>query len=360
MPELPEVETVRRGLDALLTGQTVNAIHALEPTSLRGDTRELIGRRVIGSWRRGKVLGLELDRGSCLVAHLKMTGQMVYRQPATAGRDGGPDQAWGAGHPSDSLIGQLPDNSTRVILEFNDGGRLYFNDQRKFGWLAIMASEDVASIPLLARMGPEPFDPDAWPEFRRRIRRHQRLVIKATLLDQSVIAGIGNIYADEALWAARIHPMTPVGAVSDRKLKELLGAAVAVMELSLSLGGSTDRNYVDAEGRRGAYLDFAKVFRRQGQPCERCGRTIIKTRVAGRGTHICTNCQRRRALPAPSQPPGDRNSCARTSPTESGQTGESQERGTHQPRSHQPSKEGRSAPKVVGSPWPGWTIAASS
>jgi formamidopyrimidine-DNA glycosylase len=159
----------------------------------------------------------------------------------------------------------------------------------------------VAEIPLLAKMGPEPFGPDAWPEFRRRARRHQRAPVKAVLLDQSVVAGIGNIYADEALWAARIHPETPVGALSDRALKRLLEAAREVMALSLSLGGSTDRNYVDAEGRRGAYLDFAKVFRRQGQPCERCGGPISKTRVAGRGTHLCAGCQRRRA-PRPTAP----------------------------------------------------------
>ncbi|MDR1188199.1 MAG: bifunctional DNA-formamidopyrimidine glycosylase/DNA-(apurinic or apyrimidinic site) lyase [Bifidobacteriaceae bacterium] len=290
MPELPEVETVRRGLEQLVVGLRIASAEALEPTSLRGDPTALIGKRVTGTWRRGKVLVLELEGGLSLVAHLKMTGQMVFRGSE-------PTDAWGAGHPNDSLIGQLPDKSTRVIIGFEGGQHLYFNDQRKFGWLAVMPRTAVKDIPLLAKMGPEPFDPDAWPAFRDRVRRHRRAPIKAALLDQSVVAGIGNIYADEALWAARVHPETPVGAISDRKLKELLGAAAAVMELSLSLGGSTDRNYVDAEGRRGAYLDFAKVFRRQGQPCPRCSRPIVKTRVAGRGTHLCTACQRRRRLP---------------------------------------------------------------
>jgi formamidopyrimidine-DNA glycosylase len=317
VPELPEVETVRRGLERLIVGQVIADVQALAPASLRGDACLARRRRVTRIWRRGKVLGIDLEADMTLVAHLKMTGQMVYRggaacpaadsastdpapTPADAGAESAaqsaqPPAAWGGGHPSDSLIGRLPDSSTRVIIEFANGGRLYFNDQRKFGWLAVMPASAVAEIPLLAKMGPEPFDLDAWPRFRDRARRHVRAPIKAVLLNQAVVAGIGNIYADEALWAARIHPETPVAAILDSQLEELLRSAAQVMELSLSLGGSTDRNYVDAEGRRGAYLDFAKVFRRQGQPCARCGQAIAKIRVAGRGTHLCPTCQRRQS-----------------------------------------------------------------
>jgi formamidopyrimidine-DNA glycosylase len=285
VPELPEVETVRRGLERLVVGQTIAGVEVLEDKSFRGDPGQLAGRRVEAARRRGKVLILDLDDGASLVAHLKMTGQMVYR----GGAD--PDR-WGGGHPTDSLIGELPDRSTRVQIDFADGSTLYFNDQRKFGWLALIPTDRVGEIPLLAKMGPEPLEGDPWPEFHRRVRRHRQTSIKAALLNQEVVAGIGNIYADEALWAARVHPETRVENVSDRKLKALLEGAAASMELSLELGGSTDRNYVDAEGRRGAYLDFAKVFRREGQPCGRCGDAVVKTRVAGRGTHFCPRCQR--------------------------------------------------------------------
>jgi formamidopyrimidine-DNA glycosylase len=283
VPELPEVETVRRGLERLILGSVVASVEVLTDKSFRGDPAQLAGRAVNRIGRRGKVLIIELDGQLSLVAHLKMTGQMVYRSD---------ESGWGAGHPTGSLIGQLPDASTRVILRFTDGAALFFNDQRKFGWLALMPNDQVAAIPLLAQMGPEPLDGDPWPEFHRRIRRHQRTSIKAALLNQAVVGGIGNIYADEALWAARTHPASLVGDLSDRKLRAILRAAASSIELSLSLGGSTDRNYVDAEGRPGAYLDFAEVFRRDGRPCRRCGQSIVKTRVAGRGTHFCPHCQR--------------------------------------------------------------------
>ncbi|MDR1825356.1 MAG: bifunctional DNA-formamidopyrimidine glycosylase/DNA-(apurinic or apyrimidinic site) lyase [Bifidobacteriaceae bacterium] len=290
MPELPEVETVRRGLARLLVGRRVAGVEVREGKSFvvapgASVERDLEGAAVTAVRRRGKVLLIELDTGYTLVGHLKMTGQMVVR---TA------DERWGAGHPNDSLIGELPDRSTRVILEFDDGTAVYFNDQRKFGWLQLMPASAVAEIPLLAAMGPEPLDPavDAWPEFRRRIARHGRTSVKAALLNQEVVAGIGNIYADEALWAVKLHPATPVDAIGARKLHQLLDAARHVISLSLSLGGSTDRNYVDAEGRRGSYLQFANVFRRDGQPCPRCGTVLTKLRVAGRGTHICPRCQK--------------------------------------------------------------------
>jgi formamidopyrimidine-DNA glycosylase len=290
MPELPEVETVRRGLDRLAVGRRLAAADVMEPKSFRGDPAALEGRLIKGTRRRGKVLILDLDGDVSLVAHLKMTGQMVYRG-APGGTPGAEDR-WGAGHPTDSFLGDLPDSSTRVVLHFEDESALYFNDQRKFGWLALMPTDQVERVPLLATMGPEPLEGDPWPEFRRRARRHQNTSVKAALLNQEVVAGIGNIYADEACWAARVHPATRVKDVTDRKLRSLLDGAVAAMRQSISLGGSTDRNYVDAEGRRGAYLDFANVFRRDGLPCRRCGREIVKSRVAGRGTHTCPKCQK--------------------------------------------------------------------
>ncbi|HEX4662259.1 MAG TPA: zinc finger domain-containing protein, partial [Candidatus Saccharimonadales bacterium] len=157
---------------------------------------------------------------------------------------------------------------------------------------------EIPNIDFMKKVGPEPLEPSFTPAiFIQRIRRRAKTTIKAALLDQTVLAGVGNIYADESLWAAKIHPETRVAAVTDAKLKTLFTELIDVLNLSIEKGGSTDRNYVNAEGKKGSYISFARVFRREGKPCPRCGTTIIKTRVAGRGTHICPHCQQKVATP---------------------------------------------------------------
>lgn len=292
MPELPEVETIRRGLGRLLPGKKIlSAIHIDSPKSFPNPTAEvdsfMIGASVVGVRRRAKVLLIELDSDYTLVVHLKMTGQLVYVDSSQS-----IEPRFGGGHPTDSLIGQLPDRSTRVVVKFTDGSTLYFNDQRKFGWMRLVPTISVPDIDFMKRVGPEPLEIDFTAvQFIPRIRRRNNTTIKAAILDQSVLAGVGNIYADESLWGAKIHPSKRVRDVSDDQLAELLVQIKAVMTLSIEKGGSTDRNYVDAEGQRGSYLQFANVFRREGQPCNRCGTTIEKIRVAGRGTHVCPVCQ---------------------------------------------------------------------
>jgi formamidopyrimidine-DNA glycosylase len=212
-----------------------------------------------------------------------MTGQLVYRG----------EQTFGAGHPSDSLIGELPDRSTRVTFELDNGAKLFFNDQRKFGWVKLIPTLEVPNIDFFKKVGPEPLAADfTVKDFHERLLRRKNSNIKAVLLDQTVIAGIGNIYADEGLWSAKIHPETLVRDISAAKIKLLYTSLRDVMNLSIEKGGSSDKNYVNAEGKKGSYLTFAKVFRREGNPCPRCGTFIIKTRVAGRGTHLCPHCQK--------------------------------------------------------------------
>lgn len=287
MPELPEVETVRRGLQELIVGRQVASTQVFDsPKSFPNDPTAvaefLIGARVSGVRRRAKVLMIDLTTGYTLVIHLKMTGQLVYRG----------EQVFGAGHPSDSLVGELPDRSTRVAIGFADGSNLYFNDQRKFGWVRLYPTLEVPNIDFMQRVGPEPLEPEFTAEqFIPRVRRRAGTTIKAAILDQTVLAGVGNIYADESLWGAMIHPGTRVRDVSDLQLKNLLTEIKFVMNLSIEKGGSTDRNYVNAEGKRGSYIDFARVFRQEGKACPRCEACIEKTRVAGRGTHFCPVCQ---------------------------------------------------------------------
>lgn len=287
MPELPEVETVRIGLSAFLPGKHVAAVHHDWPKSFPNATTDvdafLIGSTIQAVERRAKVLLIRLSTKYSLVIHLKMTGQLVYR---------GDHERFGAGHPNDSLVHALPDKTTHVQLDFTDGSKLFFNDQRKFGWVRLMPTAEVPRLDFFQKVGPEPLSDDFTTEqFIARLMRRKKSNIKAVLLDQTVIAGIGNIYADEGLWAAKIHPETRVTDVPEYKLQTLFTELRAVLRLSIEKGGSTDRNYVNAEGKKGSYMSFAKVFRREGKPCPRCGTPIIKTRVAGRGTHLCPHCQ---------------------------------------------------------------------
>lgn len=356
MPELPEVETVRRGLDKLIVGLKVKQVTSDNPRSFPNTETDvrlfLVGSSIKSVRRRAKVLMIDLSTNYTLVIHLKMTGQMVYVADKSRSNDGlvestaaknmsqgvmvggvaptfadipkdderkvganrpaGPastetdvpsdeqkittvsanETRFGAGHPNDSLIGKLPDKSTRVTINFSDGANLFFNDQRKFGWMKLMPTAEVPNIDFMRKVGPEPLESNFSPEqFRQRFERRARTSIKAALLDQTVIAGIGNIYADESLWMSKIHPLRLVGSISNDEFESLYHSVRDVMSLSIEKGGSTDRNYVDAEGRRGSYMDFANVFRREGQSCNRCGNEIIKTRVAGRGTHTCPVCQ---------------------------------------------------------------------
>lgn len=323
MPELPEVETVRRGLHELIIGRTIKTVQEFEsPKSFPnapGDVAQFfIGASIIDVRRRAKVLLLDLSSDYTLVVHLKMTGQLVFVRDArnvqtkpseTASRrvplayaagetrvadvsDDLPER-FGAGHPNDSLIGELPDRSTRVAIELVDGSYLYFNDQRKFGWMKLFPTLEVPNIDFMKKVGPEPLeDSFTAKEFIQRIRRRNGTTIKAAILDQTVLAGVGNIYADESLWGAKIHPALRVRDVTDKQLTVLLKEIKYVMNLAIEKGGSTDKNYVNAEGKRGSYIDFARVFRKEGEPCPRHPDVLVeKIRVAGRGTHICPVCQ---------------------------------------------------------------------
>ena len=349
MPELPEVETVKRGLNKLLLGHKILSVdydwQKSFPNSESDVKAFLVGSKIIDVRRRAKVLKIDLDTGYSLVIHLKMTGQLVYRG----------DENFGAGHPSDSLISELPDNSTRVIFNLSDlettkeyttdskkvsgleidtrkkrsahqdvqevrrestgvfdkvaaqerwqsfglgpkvgqsAPKLFFNDQRKFGWVKLIPTTELKNMPFFQKVGPEPLDKNFnYKKFIQRLSRRKNSCIKAVLLDQSVIAGVGNIYADESLWGAKIHPSTLVKDIDETKLKTLFKGLKYVLELSIEKGGSTDKNYVDAEGKKGSYMDFARVFRRENLPCPRCKTIIEKTRVASRGTHFCPKCQ---------------------------------------------------------------------
>ena len=259
MPELPEVETVRRGLNDLVIGKIIaRESHDTEkgfPNSASDVSEFLIGARVEAVRRRAKVLMIDLSTNYSLLIHLKMTGQLVFVG----------DTRFGAGHPNDSLVNDLPDKSTRVTLEFTDGSTLFFNDQRKFGWMRLMPTIEIPNINFMQKVGPEPLADDFTPqEFMQRFARRAKTTIKAALLDQTVIAGVGNIYADESLWGAKIHPQRLVSSITEQEFNTLYSELRAVMNLAVEKGGSSNHTYVNAEGKKGSYMDFARVFRREG------------------------------------------------------------------------------------------------
>ena len=293
MPELPEVETVRRGLHERIIGRVIRSEdHDTEkgfPNTSNDVALFMIGATVTAVRRRAKVLLIDLSTSYTLVIHLKMTGQLVWVNSVT----GQGEDRFGAGHPNDSLIGTLPDKSTRVVVTFEDGSHLYFNDQRKFGWMKLFPTPEVPNIDFMKRVGPEPLEDDFTAEvFYKRLQRRKNTTIKAAILDQTVLAGVGNIYADEGLWGAKIHPATRVNRVSLEETASLWGELRSVMELAIEKGGSSNHTYINAEGKRGSYMDFARAFRREGLPCPRHPEVLIeKIKVAGRGTHICPVCQ---------------------------------------------------------------------
>lgn len=303
MPELPEVETVRRGLESLILKKKIVQVKPEPGKCFQGDTSDIEGAKVVNLRRFGKALVIDLDNGNSMMVHLRMTGQLIWRgslaqrtssaltSPHGELNVSAAHSDFAAGHPSKNFTAELPNSQTRVKFDFEDG-KLFFNDQRKFGFVKILPTPEVEQDKFIASLGPEPWDMKP-AELYQKCQRHARAPIKAVLLDQKVIAGIGNIYADESLFYAGVHPETRAGELDEAEVAKILEGARNVMLASIDSGGSTMATYVKPDGSTGDYLElFAEVFRRDGQPCKRCGTEIIKMRVAGRGTHICPNCQR--------------------------------------------------------------------
>ncbi len=276
MPELPEIETIVQGLNGLIPGKVLQDVTwdwAKSFPNAPAELASILGSQVVEVRRRGKAVIIELSVKKYLLIHLKMTGQLVYQD-----------------RPED---GPFRDRSTRVTFEFSDGSVLYFNDFRKFGRVWIQSPEELKTNKFLTSLGPEPLSPAFTAKvFQERMARRKNTFVKAALLDQTVVAGIGNIYCDEALFLAGIMPDRRVHTLTDEEYRRLHRAIRKVLRRSVELGGSTRANYRNARGEIGHYLDHALVYNRQGQPCSQCGGSIMKAKVAGRGTHFCPSCQK--------------------------------------------------------------------
>ncbi|MGB0757429.1 MAG: bifunctional DNA-formamidopyrimidine glycosylase/DNA-(apurinic or apyrimidinic site) lyase [Patescibacteria group bacterium] len=286
MPELPEVETIRRDLVNHITSKQIDSIRVRLPRMLRGAKaayqKQLRGRKVQVIDRVGKLIIIELDEESNLLVHLKMTGQLIYKEK---------DLVLAGGHSYGSDTKQYPNKYTYVTIRFIDGSELYFNDMRTFGYMQLATPDEVVSIK--AGFGIEPLTKNfTYPSFDKALGK-RTTTIKAVLLNQKLIAGIGNIYADEICFDAKVLPDRRVNTLTASEKKALFNACTSILRLAIKHRGTTFNNYVDSYGKSGSFTSFLKVYGRAGDQCARCRKGIIqKTRVAGRGTHFCSNCQK--------------------------------------------------------------------
>jgi len=296
MPELPEVETVRRDLSKYLVGARFTTIKFIDFNNVAPAAaflaRFLKGAEIIALRRRGKLLIFDLEKTGKtekhLLFHLKMTGQLIFTRGKKL-KAGGHSLA--GKNLADNIGGELPNKYTRAYFNFDSGGSLYFNDLRKFGYIRLVNNSELAEI-LFNNYGPEPMDKEFTVDWLSRLFAKRTAPIKAVILNQKLIAGLGNIYADESLFAAKINPRRSANTLKPAEVKELHKAIITIIDQAIKARGTTFRNYVDANGREGSFINFLQVYQRDKLPCYRCGRIIQKIKVGGRGTHYCKYCQK--------------------------------------------------------------------
>jgi len=298
MPELPEVETIRRDLAASIVGQEIKAVQLLFVKTAKNEAAFFVGALIAHEIeevnRVGKLLILKIKLGRTekkqryLLIHLKMTGQLILVSGA---------QKIGGGHSlggnsfSDSVGGELPNKHTRAIIKFKNKAVLFFNDLRKFGYLKIVDNEELAEV--IARgYGPEPLTSQFSPAYLETKLKNKKKNIKAFLLDQKIIAGLGNIYVDEALFASGIKPMRIASSLKEAEIKKLYQEINKIIKKAIASRGTTFNSYVDSAGKKGNFSRLLKVYGRSKLPCLNCGKLLIKTKLAGRGTHYCDYCQK--------------------------------------------------------------------
>ncbi len=287
MPELPEVETVRLQLLHRLKNQQISDVtvhHAKSANHVTDFAIQVRGKIIEHIDRVGKLMIFSFvdEPDFFLLAHLKMTGQFLFLDPA-GNRGGG-------GHSLSPTDTHLPNRHTRISFTLQNGTRFFFNDMRLFGYVKIATASEVAIA--RGKFGPEPIRDDFDTDYFIKGLKRRRTPVKAALLDQSFMAGLGNIYVDEALFVAKVRPTRRSDRVTKNEAMLLAQAAGDIMNKSISVGGTTFQHFVDTGGDNGNYTDYLQVFGKQGTPCPRCGATIVKIRCAGRGTHHCPGCQK--------------------------------------------------------------------
>jgi formamidopyrimidine-DNA glycosylase len=279
MPELPEVEVVRQFLDQNIVGKTITNFKVLNPKSFIGQPQQLKHQTIVGTSRLGKQLSLHLKNDLILLFHLKMTGQIIFGDSVL-------------GHPTPKEDkSHLPNKSTRLVFTFSDGTIMYFNDQRKFGWVKLFTPKKLAQFQ--QSVGLDLLDPEFTPTYFFNQLQSSRRPIKIVLLDQQKFAGTGNIYANDALFLSQIHPQTPANQLTFPQSKNLYKNLIKLIKESIRHGGSTakDNKYIRPDGSFGQHQYHFRVYQRQGEPCSICHTPIVRISLGGRGTFYCPHCQ---------------------------------------------------------------------
>lgn len=275
MPELPEVETVRRGINALAAGRTITHVDVLYPKMIIGDVeefkRQLAGEKLTTVDRRGKYLLLRFSGNKTVVSHLRMEGKYYVKAEGTP-----------------------VEKHTHVLFHMDDGQQLRYNDSRKFGRMQLITTGEETTLPGIKKLGMEPFPATfAVDQFISRMKKKKKMV-KPALLDQTIVTGLGNIYVDECLWLSKIHPETQCAVLTDDELRVLHDNIITEIDHAIDAGGTTIRSYTDAFQHEGGFQLKLHVYGRQGTPCDRCKTPIEKIKVGQRGTHFCPHCQVKR------------------------------------------------------------------
>lgn len=281
MPELPEVETVRLQLEKYLINHKVEGIEIVNNGIFEGDTQKITGARIINVRRFGKALVIDFDNKFSIISHIKLTGQFIYRGVNLKK----------ISKLSKKVTGGLGGKHTHVVFHLSEDSTLYYNDVRKFSWIRIMKTSSVESEGFIKKLGPEFLKDLKYKQFFEILSKTRRN-IKTLLMDQSKMAGLGNIYANDALYDAKINPKRPANSLNYDESKKLFNSAEKVLKKGLETGGASELAFVTPDGREGQYQDHTLVYGKQGTKCKRCNTVIEKYMLGGRGTYTCSNCQK--------------------------------------------------------------------
>ena len=283
MPELPEVETIKRQLDKVLKGKKIERVEVLREKSFKGGEEGLIGKKVKGVERKAKLLVMVFEGQERLLVHLKMTGQLVWVEK-------GQERVVG-GHPTVDWVDELPSKHTRVVIGFKEGGRLYFNDMRVFGWMRLVKRKKWEEMK--KGMPVDVIDKEFTVECLKKVLKSSRRAVKLVIMDQKKMGGVGNIYANDGLYLGGIKPEKKARDLNDKEVLKLHQSLVKVIKEGIKMGGATasDERFVDVYGLGGKYQEKFRVYDRDGEKCRKCGKKIKKIKLGGRGTYFCPECQ---------------------------------------------------------------------